>query len=169
MKCTATSGAQQRAAKGERVGKSRVASRRLRSPFPKRGKRGKRRPRSGLDNRATFVRTPFSREDHAVDEPARPRPSFSCPASQLTSTLLFSEATLSLLECAHCSQKINPTECRPKHVGEVELAGHALPQQKSRKPNFSAGANDEIRIRKVRGIKRAPNHFWRNQFDYLRK
>src|SRR5262252_7120446 len=63
-----------------------------------------------------------------------------------------SEPPLTLLVGAQRPQEVDAAKGRPIHVGEVEFAEHALPQQESGKPYLPAGPDDEVGIGKIRSI-----------------
>jgi hypothetical protein len=56
--------------------------------------------------------------------------------------VLFSKAPLALLKGPQCPQKIDAPKGWPIHVGEVKLAEDTLPQQESRQPYLTAGADN---------------------------
>src|SRR6516164_1192713 len=64
----------------------------------------------------------------------------------------FSETPLTLLVGAQRPQEVDAAEGGPIHVGEVEFAEHALPQEESGKPNLPAGPDDEVGVGKIRSI-----------------
>src|SRR5580693_8258134 len=64
----------------------------------------------------------------------------------------FAESAPARLIGADRAQEVDFAEGRPEHVGEVELAVHALPQQKSGQADLAAGTNDQVGIRQAGGV-----------------
>src|SRR5439155_12137560 len=62
------------------------------------------------------------------------------------------EAAATLLKGADRAQEIDLAEGRPQHIGEIELAVGALPQQKAGQPDLAAGADDKIGIGQAGGV-----------------
>src|SRR5262249_13856834 len=68
------------------------------------------------------------------------------------SSPLHPKAALPELIAADRPQQIDFPEFRPMHVGEVELAMHAMPHHETGKPDLATGPDDEIRIGQPGGI-----------------
>src|SRR6516162_4923179 len=62
------------------------------------------------------------------------------------------EAAAALLERPDRAQEIDLAQGRPEHVGEVEFAIGALPQEKPGEPDLAARADDQVGIRQVRRV-----------------
>src|SRR5262249_9648132 len=56
------------------------------------------------------------------------------------------------LERTDRPQEVDLAKRRPVHLGEVKFRGCALPQQESREPDLSAGADDEVGIGQIRRV-----------------
>ena len=57
------------------------------------------------------------------------------------------EAPRSLLKRSDGAEKVDPTELWPVHIGEIELAVSALPEQEAGQTDLAAGADDEVEVR----------------------
>src|SRR5262249_49237053 len=80
---------------------------------------------------------------------------------------LFSETPLTLLVGAQRPQEVDAAKGRPIHVGEVEFAEHALPQQESGKPYLPAGPDDEVGVGKIRSIEGSADRIRSHEVDDL--
>src|SRR5262252_3713371 len=79
----------------------------------------------------------------------------------------FSITSFALLKCAQRSQEIDAPEGGPIDVGEIELAEHALPQQESGKPYLPAGADNEVRVGKIRRIEVTADRLGRDEINHV--
>src|SRR5579862_4449363 len=79
------------------------------------------------------------------------------------------EAPPALLESAHGTQEVHLAEGGPEHVGEIEFAVGALPQQEPRKADLAAGPDDELGIGEIWRIEIAADRFGRHQLDGFRQ
>src|ERR1019366_5330967 len=80
---------------------------------------------------------------------------------------LLSVAPMALLEGADRTQEIDPTKCRPEHIGEVEFAVGTLPQQETGESDLAARPDDQVGIWQVGGIEIATDRIRGNQRDRL--
>jgi len=69
---------------------------------------------------------------------------------------------MALLIASNCSQKVDFAKCRPVDIREIKLAISALPEQETRKADFTARADDEVRVRQIRCVKVAADLFLRD-------
>ena len=57
-----------------------------------------------------------------------------------------------LLKRSDGAEKIDPSELRPVHIGEIKLAVSTLPKQEARQTNLAACTDDQIEIRETDGV-----------------
>jgi len=65
---------------------------------------------------------------------------------------------LALLVLGDPLDQVRPAEIRPQDRRHINLGVSQLPQQKITQPHLAAGANHQVRIRQMAGVKMPPDH-----------
>src|SRR6516165_11360268 len=97
--------------------------------------------------------------------PAREEGKSTLPQSGLSTA----EAAATLLVGADRAQKIDLPEGRPQHVGEIELAVGALPQEKTGQTDLAARADDQVGIGQPGGVEMLGDRLWGDALNRLRQ
>src|SRR5215472_10641784 len=72
-----------------------------------------------------------------------------------------------LLKGANSAQEIDFAEGRPQHIGKIEFAVRALPQQEAGEADLTARANDQIGVGQTGGVKMTGDCFGAYFIDRL--